>query len=80
MRNLRYKCPIGSTILLTVVFNRKILIIHVLIQDELGTFRMKAEDLEKKLIEVQKHSDKLSQETQERDSKINQLQEMLARY
>lgn len=62
------------------LFYSKILIIHVLIQGELGTFRMKSEDLEKKLFEIQTQSDKLSQETQERDSKINQLQEMLARY
>uniref|UniRef100_A0ACD5X744 Uncharacterized protein n=1 Tax=Avena sativa TaxID=4498 RepID=A0ACD5X744_AVESA len=46
---------------------------------ELGTFRTKAEDLEKKLFEIQKQSDDLSQETQERASKINQLQEMIAR-
>lgn len=46
---------------------------------ELGTFRTKAEDLEKKLFEIQKQSDDLSQETQERASKINQLQEMITR-
>uniref|UniRef100_A0ACD6A962 Uncharacterized protein n=1 Tax=Avena sativa TaxID=4498 RepID=A0ACD6A962_AVESA len=46
---------------------------------ELGTFRTKAEDLEKKIFEIQKQSDDLSQETQERASKINQLQEMIAR-
>lgn len=49
------------------------------LETELGTFRTKAEDLEKKLFEVQKQSDELSRETQERDSKINELQEMIAR-
>jgi myosin-5 len=53
---------------------------HVLIQDELDTFRVKAEDLENKLFEVQQQSDELSKETQERASKINELQEMIARY
>lgn len=52
----------------------------ILIQTELGTFRTKAEDLEKKLFEIQKQSDELSREAQERDSKINELQEMIARY
>ncbi|TVU45041.1 hypothetical protein EJB05_04510, partial [Eragrostis curvula] len=49
------------------------------LEDELFTFKRKAEDLEQKLLEVQKHSDELSQETQERDSKISQLQEMIER-
>ncbi|XP_062212403.1 myosin-12-like [Phragmites australis] len=47
--------------------------------DELSTFKRKAEDLEKKLLELQKQSDELSQETQERGSKLNQLQEMIER-
>jgi myosin-5 len=41
---------------------------------------VKAEDLENKLFEVQQQSDELSKETQERASKINELQEMIARY
>ncbi|VAI21872.1 unnamed protein product [Triticum turgidum subsp. durum] len=49
------------------------------LETELGTFRTKAEDLEKKLFEIQKQSDELSRETQERDSKINQVQDMIAR-
>ncbi|KAK3149354.1 hypothetical protein QOZ80_3AG0216210 [Eleusine coracana subsp. coracana] len=49
------------------------------LEDELSTFKRKAEDLEQKLLEVQKHSDELSQEAQERDSKISQLQEMIER-
>uniref|UniRef100_M8BS99 Myosin-J heavy chain n=1 Tax=Aegilops tauschii TaxID=37682 RepID=M8BS99_AEGTA len=49
------------------------------LETELGTFRTKAEDLEKKLFEIQKQSDELSREAQERDSKINELQEMIAR-
>ncbi|VAI21868.1 unnamed protein product [Triticum turgidum subsp. durum] len=48
------------------------------LETELGTFRTKAEDLEKKLFEIQKQSDELSRETQERDSKINQVQDMIA--
>ena len=54
--------------------------IHFWIQDELSTFRQKAEDLENKLLEMQKRSDELSQETQEQESKVNQLQEMIERY
>ncbi|KAG2545904.1 hypothetical protein PVAP13_9KG467505 [Panicum virgatum] len=49
------------------------------LEDELSTFRQKAEDLENKLLEMQKRSDELSQETQERESKVNQLQEMIER-
>lgn len=64
----------------TILFYSEILTSLFFIQTELGTFRTKAEDLEKKLFEVQKQSDELSRETQERDSKINELQEMIARY
>ncbi|CAN6281403.1 unnamed protein product [Urochloa humidicola] len=49
------------------------------LEDELSTFKQKAEDLEEKLLKLQKRSDELSQETQERESKINQLQEMIER-
>lgn len=49
-------------------------------QDELSMFKRKAEDLEQKLLEVQKHYDDLTQEAQEWDSKINHLQEMIERY
>ncbi|KAG2535231.1 myosin-12-like isoform X1 [Panicum virgatum] len=49
------------------------------LEDELSTFRQKAEDLENKLLEMQKRSDELSQETQEQESKVNQLQEMIER-
>ncbi|VAI36666.1 unnamed protein product [Triticum turgidum subsp. durum] len=49
------------------------------LETELGTFRTKAEDLEKKLFEIKKQSDELSREAQERDCKINELQEMIAR-
>ncbi|VAI36661.1 unnamed protein product [Triticum turgidum subsp. durum] len=48
------------------------------LETELGTFRTKAEDLEKKLFEIKKQSDELSREAQERDCKINELQEMIA--
>lgn len=49
------------------------------VEDELVTFRMKAEDLDKKLLEVQRKCDELSLDTQERDSKINQLREVIER-
>ncbi|CAL4944371.1 unnamed protein product [Urochloa decumbens] len=49
------------------------------LEDELSTFKQKAEDLEEKLLELQKRSDELSQETQERESKVNELQEMIER-
>ncbi|RLN40071.1 Myosin-J heavy chain [Panicum miliaceum] len=49
------------------------------LEDELSTFRQKAEDLENKLLEMQKRSDELSHETQERESKVNQIQEMIER-
>lgn len=42
-------------------------------------FKQKAEDLENKLIEFQKQSDELSQETQEQASKVTQLQELVER-
>jgi hypothetical protein len=82
MRNLRYKYFHIFTQKNDSQFQfyRKNIVSHVLIQGELGTFRTKAEDLEKKLFEIQKQSDDLSQETQERASKINQLQEMISRY
>lgn len=53
--------------------------IQICIQDELSTFKQKAEDLENKLIEFQKQSDELSQETQEQASKVIQLQELVER-
>uniref|UniRef100_A0A804M7R7 Uncharacterized protein n=1 Tax=Zea mays TaxID=4577 RepID=A0A804M7R7_MAIZE len=49
------------------------------LEDELSTFKQKAEDLENKLIEFQKQSDELSQETQEQASKVTQLQELVER-
>ncbi|CAL4935930.1 unnamed protein product [Urochloa decumbens] len=49
------------------------------LEDELSTFKQKAEDVEEKLLELQKRSDELSQETQERESKVNELQEMIER-
>ncbi|CAL4927330.1 unnamed protein product [Urochloa decumbens] len=49
------------------------------LEDELSTFKQKAEDLEEKLLELQKRSDELSQETQERESKVHELQEMIER-
>ncbi|OEL34730.1 Myosin-12, partial [Dichanthelium oligosanthes] len=49
------------------------------LEDELSTFKQKAEDLENKLLELQKRSDELSQDTQERESKVIQLQEMIER-
>ncbi|RLN16860.1 hypothetical protein C2845_PM02G05230 [Panicum miliaceum] len=49
------------------------------LEDEISTFRQKAEDLENKLLKMQKRSDELSHETQERESKVNQLQEMIER-
>nr|TKV91368.1 hypothetical protein SEVIR_9G091500v2 [Setaria viridis] len=49
------------------------------LEDEVSTFKQKAEDLEEKLLELQKRSDELSQETLERESKVNQLQEMIER-
>ncbi|AQK62951.1 Myosin-12 [Zea mays] len=49
------------------------------LEDELSTFKQKAEDLENKLIEFQKQSDELSQETQEQASKVTELQELVER-
>ncbi|WVZ60536.1 hypothetical protein U9M48_010546 [Paspalum notatum var. saurae] len=49
------------------------------LEDELSTFKQKAEDLENRLLELQKQSDELSHETQERESKVNQLQQMIER-
>lgn len=49
------------------------------LEDELSTFKQKAEDLENKLIEFQKQSDELLQETQEQASKVTQLQELVER-
>ncbi|PAN45033.1 hypothetical protein PAHAL_9G088800 [Panicum hallii] len=49
------------------------------LEDEISTFRQKAEDLENKLLKMQKRSDEWSHETQERESKVNQLQEMIER-
>ncbi|XP_020404719.1 myosin-12 [Zea mays] len=49
------------------------------LEEELSTFKQKAEDLENKLIEFQKQSDELSQETQEQASKVIQLQELVER-
>ncbi|KQK13225.1 myosin-12 isoform X2 [Brachypodium distachyon] len=49
------------------------------LEGKFGMFKKKADDLENKVIEIQKQFDKLSRETQERDSKINQLEEMISR-
>ncbi|XP_066317454.1 myosin-12-like isoform X1 [Miscanthus floridulus] len=49
------------------------------LEDELSTFKQKAEDLENKLLELQKQSDELSQETHEQASKVAQLQELIER-
>jgi len=53
---------------------------HPLLNPGGTKFRQKAGDLENKLLEMQKWFDELSQETQEQESKVNQLQEMIERY
>lgn len=61
------------------IHNLIIQIHQICLKEELSTFKQKAEDLENKLIEFQKQSDELSQETQEQASKVIQLQELVER-
>lgn len=61
------------------IHNLIIQIHQICLKEELSTFKQKAEDLENKLIEFQKQSDELSQETQEQASKVTQLQELVER-
>lgn len=70
----------GLEILFRYKIHNLIIQIHqICLKEELSTFKQKAEDLENKLIEFQKQSDELSQETQEQASKVIQLQELVER-
>lgn len=50
-----------------------------LIQDELSEFKNKAEEFEKRYLEVQNQTEELIKETEESKSKLNQLQDMIER-
>ena len=52
----------------------------MLIQEELIEFKSKAEEFERKYSEVQKQTETLIKETEESQSKLSQLQEMIERY
>lgn len=49
-------------------------------QEELSEFKIKAEEFEIRYFEAQKQTESLIKETEESQTKLSQLQEMIERY
>lgn len=54
--------------------------VFTFMQNELSEFKIKAEEFEKRICEAQKQAEALTKETEESQTKISQLQEMIERY